>query len=69
MNSLYIMKQDFCAVFSVLLHLTAMITSLDDAIGAIVKQMKDTGVWNNTFFLFTSDVGYSRILTSTSLIF
>ena len=34
----------------------AMITALDDAVGEIVQNLKSKGLFDNTFFLFTSDV-------------
>jgi len=35
----------------------AMVNYLDDNVGAIVKAMKDKGMWDNTFVIFTSDNG------------
>lgn len=35
----------------------AMITYLDDQVGKIVKKLKDTGVYENTLVIFTSDNG------------
>ena len=34
----------------------AMITALDDAVGEIVQNLKSKGLFDDTFFLFTSDV-------------
>ena len=44
-----------------------MVTNLDDAVGAIVDKLKETGVWDNTFFLFTSDVSYSNVFIQLEL--
>ena len=36
-----------------------MITAMDDAIGDIIESLKATGRFDNTIFLFSSDVGTS----------
>lgn len=38
----------------------AMITLLDNQIGAIIKKLKDQGVYNNTIIIFSSDNGSSN---------
>ena len=36
----------------------AMVTALDDAVGKIVKKLHERGLFENTLFVFTSDVSY-----------
>ena len=43
----------------------AMITALDDAVGEIVQNLKSKGLFDDTFFLFTSDVSIICIKVST----
>ncbi|MGC6430187.1 MAG: arylsulfatase [Jejuia sp.] len=38
----------------------AMVEIMDDGIGAVVKAIKDRGMYNNTIFLFLSDNGATR---------
>ena len=45
----------------------AMITALDDAVGEIVQNLKSKGLFDDTFFLFTSDV--STLITLLSVLF
>jgi arylsulfatase A-like enzyme len=33
--------------------------AVDDGLGAMIKQLKDSGAWDNTVIIFTSDNGYS----------
>lgn len=37
----------------------AMVTTLDNHVGAIVKTLKDAGVYENTLIIFSSDNGYA----------
>jgi len=43
---------------------TAQVLSVDDSVDYIVNRMKDLQLYNNTIFLFTSDVSYSFLFTS-----
>ncbi len=38
----------------------AMITLLDQQVGALVKKLKEQGVYNNTIIVFSSDNGSSN---------
>ena len=48
-------------------QMMAMITALDDAVGEIVQNLKSKGLFDDTFFLFTSDV--STLITLLSVLF
>ena len=37
------------------------VTQVDDVVGQIVKALKDSGQWNDTLFIFTSDHGSPEI--------
>ena len=39
-----------------------MVTAMDDAVGQVVKALKETGLYNDTFILFTADVCKSILL-------
>jgi len=47
----------------------AQVLSVDDSVGFIINKMKEIGLYDNTIFLFTSDVSSSKIKASTILSF
>ena len=40
-----------------LLIFPGMVAALDDSVGAVVKTLKDNGMYDNTIILFTTDNG------------
>ncbi len=47
-------------------HLAAMIESIDDGVGLIMKQLEESGIADNTIILFTSDNGGETNVTTNA---
>lgn len=53
----YLGDKGYCPVQYPRATYAAMISYLDKKVGDIIKQLKETGKWNNTLLIFTSDNG------------
>ena len=48
---------------------SAMVTGMDDAIGRVVRTLKEKGLYDNSIILFSSDVSFSRTIRDGKLLF